>query len=187
MSEVQAKRITALLIAAYPGWKPSEATMQLYERLLRPLAAVLAERAVLEIIRSPRVFAPPVGVICDRAARLALKRGGEQALRAEEAWAELSAAIRSRGIYREPTFSNPAMARAVAAMDWAEICTNPNLEATRAHFFRVFTAFQDCRVAGRIEELSAGAQCMQLAERWSAALGHKGRRGCAISSSREQE
>ncbi len=70
MSEVEAKRITALLIAAYPAWKPSEATMQLYERLLRPLAAALAERVVLEIIRSPREFAPPVGLICDRAARL---------------------------------------------------------------------------------------------------------------------
>jgi hypothetical protein len=31
MTEVEAKRITILLVAAYPAWKPSEATMQLYE------------------------------------------------------------------------------------------------------------------------------------------------------------
>ncbi|HZY58940.1 MAG TPA: hypothetical protein VFE56_04205 [Candidatus Binataceae bacterium] len=187
MSEVEAKRITALLIAAYPGWKPSEATMQLYERLLRPFAGALAERAVAEIIRSPREFAPPVGVICDRAARLALERGGEQALGAEEAWAELSAAIRSHGMYRPPNFSSPALVRTVAAMEWAEICSNPNLEATRAHFFRLFTAFQDRRVTRQIEEMSAGTQCAQLPERWSAALEVKGRGRCATGSSPEQE
>jgi hypothetical protein len=143
MTEVEAKRITILLVAAYPAWKPSEATMQLYERVLRPLSAALAEQAVLQIIRSPREFAPPVGVICERAARCALGRSGENTLGAEEAWAEISAAIRSRGWYRAPEFHNPALARTVAAMGWGEICTNPNVEATRAHFFPAL-----CRVRG---------------------------------------
>ena len=156
MTEVEAKRITTLLVAAYPGWKPSEATMQLYERLLRPLSAALAEQAVLEIIRSEREFAPPVGAICYRAACMALLRSGEGTLSAEEAWAELSAAIRARGSYRAPSFNNSALARAVAAMNWREICANPNVEATRAHFFRLFTAFQQGRIVRRLDELSAG-------------------------------
>jgi len=170
MTEVEAKRITILLVAAYPAWKPSEATMQLYERLMRPFDALLAERAVMDIIRSPREFAPPVGSICYRAASLELELGGEEALSAEEAWAELSAAIRRRGYYRGPDFGNRALARTVSAMGWGEICTNPNLEATRAHFFRLFAAFQERRVARRAAELSAGAQCSQLTELWSAAV-----------------
>jgi hypothetical protein len=169
MTEVEAKRITALLAAAYPGWKPSEATMQVYERLLRPLAASLAEQAVLEMVRSQREFAPPVGAICYRAARLALERSGEGALSAEEAWAELNDAIRGRGCYRAPSFRNPALARTVAAMNWAEICTNPNLEATRAHFFRLFAAFQEGRIARRLEELSGAAGCAQITDRWAPA------------------
>jgi hypothetical protein len=169
MTEVEAKRITTLLVAAYPAWKPSEATMQLYERFMCPLEAGLAERAVLEIIRSPREFAPPVGLICYRAASLELEHRGESALSAEEAWAELSAAIRGCGSYRQPKFSNPALVRTVAAMDWDEICTNPNLEATRAHFFRLFAAFQEGRIARRAAELGAGAHCAHLAEHWSAA------------------
>jgi hypothetical protein len=164
MTEVEAKRIITLLVAAYPAWKPSEATMQLYERLLRPLAAALAEQAVLEIIRTPREFAPPVGAICYHAARLALERGGEAVLSAEEAWAELSIAIRKQGSYREPTFDNPALARTVAAMSWGDICSNPNLEATRAHFFRLFAAFQHRRVARQAEELSGEPQGAQLSE-----------------------
>lgn len=160
MTEVESKRISTLLVAAYPGWKPSEATMQLYERLLLPLEAALAEQAVLQIIRTPREFAPPVGSICYHAARLALRRG-EGELSAEEAWAEVAAAIRSHGSYREPNFTNPALAAAVAAMDWNELCTNSNVEATRAHFFRLFGAFQERRIARRVEELGGAVQCVQ--------------------------
>jgi hypothetical protein len=182
MTEVESKRITALLVAAYPAWKPSEATMQLYERLLRPLEVALAEQAVARIIRTPREFAPPVGSICYQAARLALHRG-EGELSAEEAWAEVAGAIRSHGSYRQPSFANPALARAVAAMDWCELCTNPNVEATRAHFFRLFGAFQEGRIARRAEELSSGAQCVQLAEHWSAPLSIAGPRERATKPS----
>ncbi len=187
MTEVEAKRITILLVAAYPAWKPSEATMQLYERVLRPLSAALAEQAVLQIIRSAREFAPPVGVICERAARCALGRSGESTLGAEEAWAEISAAIRSRGWYRAPEFHDPALARTVAAMGWGEICTNPNVEATRAHFFRLFAAFEEHRVGRRIEELSGGNQCAQLAEHWTAALPAitRGARGASLNPQQE--
>ncbi|HKD68021.1 MAG TPA: hypothetical protein VKB84_14340 [Candidatus Binataceae bacterium] len=167
MTEVESKRITTLLVAAYPAWKPSEATMQLYERLLRPLQAGLAEQAVLQIIRTAREFAPPVGSICHQAARLALD-GGEAAMSPEEAWAEVAAAIRRHGSYREPKFSNSTLARAVDAMDWSEVCTNPNVEATRAHFFRLFGALLEGRITRRVEELSGGAQCAQMAEHWSA-------------------
>jgi hypothetical protein len=163
MTEVEGKRITMLLVAAYPAWKPSEATMQLYERLLSPLDARLVEQAVLRIIRSPREFAPAVGSILHEAARL--KLGPREAdLSAEEAWAEVAAAIRSHGSYRQPRFANPALARAVAALDWGELCTSANVEATRAHFFRLFTSFQTQNLGRRIEELSGPARSAELAE-----------------------
>jgi hypothetical protein len=169
MTEVEAKRITTLLVAAYPAWKPSEATMQLYERLLRPLDAALAEEAALQIIRTPREFAPPVGSICYHAARVAL-RTQEQELSAEEAWAEVAAAVRSHGSYRQPGFTNATLTRVVAAMNWSELCTNPNVEANRAHFFRLFGALQEKRIARWVEELSVGTQCVHLTETWSARL-----------------
>ncbi len=169
MTEVESKRITTLLVAAYPAWKPSEATMQLYERLLRPLEAALAEEAVLRIIRTPREFAPPVGSICHQAARLSLDHG-EGEMSAEEAWAEVAEAIRSHGFYRRPRFSSPMLGLVVAAMDWSELCTNSNVEATRAHFFRLFAAFKEVRIARRVEELSGGGHCAHLAGARSARL-----------------
>jgi hypothetical protein len=181
MTEVESKRITTLLIAAYPAWKPSEATMQLYERLLRPLEAGLAEEAVLQIIRTPREFAPAVGSICYQAARLALRRA-EGELSAEEAWAEVAAAIRSHGSYRQPTFVNTALACAVSAMGWSELCTSPNLEATRAHFFRLFGAFQERRISRRVEELSGTTRCAELAELWPAPRSIEGPAGRAGES-----
>jgi hypothetical protein len=103
VSEVEAKRIIAMLVAAYPAWKPGERRPRCNstERLLPPLSAGVAEQAVRQIIRTPREFAAPVGAICDQAARLALGRMGEAALSAEEAWAEVSAQIHRMGSYRE--------------------------------------------------------------------------------------
>ena len=144
--------------------------MQLYEELLAPLDAALVERAVMEIIRSEREFAPPVGAICCRTASLELELNGERALNPEEAWAELSAAVRRHGYYQKPDFSHQVLAQAVAALDWAEICTNPNLEATRAHFLRVFRAFQQRRIARRVAELNRGPGRTELADLWPAAL-----------------
>jgi len=167
MTEVETKRITTLLVAAYPGWKPSEATLQLYERMLLPLDAGVAQAAVLRIIRSPREFAPPVGSICHEAVRLTLGQGDSGA---EAAWAEVAAAIRSHGSYRIPRFANQELAQVVAAMDWKELCRNPNVEATRAHFFRLYEAFHQSTIARRLEELSGGAHCSELAEGWAAPL-----------------
>lgn len=161
MTEVESKRITTLLVAAYPLWKPSEATMQLYERLLSPLDAKLVEDAVLRIIRTPRDFAPPVGAIFHEAARLVLL-GDESELTAEEAWGKVAAAVRSHGSYRQPKFANRALARTVAALNWDELCTNSNIEATRAHFFRLFGAFQERRIAGRVEQLSGATAAAQI-------------------------
>jgi hypothetical protein len=161
--------------------------MQLYERLLSPLDAKLVEQAVLRIIRTPREFAPPVGSILHEAVRLKLRRG-ETELSAEEAWAQVAAAIRSHGSYRQPKFANPALARAVAALDWGELCGNANVEATRAHFFRLFASFQERGIARQIEELSgAPAVCAELAEHnRSASLPEDGRRKRASGVCRTQ-
>jgi len=170
MKELEAKRITTLLAAAYPSWRPSEATLQLYECLLRPLPPALAERAVLEMIHSPREFAPPVGAICSRVARLAMLPGGDAERSAEEAWGELQAAVRSHGSYRAPRFHDPVLQRSVEAMGWSELCGNPNVEATRAHFFRLFERLLEHEVARGVEALSAAGALPQLIAQWSRKL-----------------
>jgi hypothetical protein len=115
--------------------------LRLYAKLLEPFDAEQAQRAVMTLLYSPREFAPPVGVIVE-AINVEKQRATGQFMSAEEAWAEVTEAIRHLGYYRQPTFENEALTRAVAAMDWKEICTNPNVEATRAHFMRIFDMMQ---------------------------------------------
>jgi len=61
---------------------------------------------------------------------------------AEDAWSEVHDRIEHVGSYRSASWSHPAIEAAVKALGWSEICTNGNIEATRAHFFRIFEAIQ---------------------------------------------
>jgi hypothetical protein len=54
-------------VAAYPAWKPPEETQRLYAGFLEPLDFDATFEVVKEIIESPRLFAPPVGVIISSA------------------------------------------------------------------------------------------------------------------------
>lgn len=62
----------------------------------------------------------------------------------EEAWAEVNGFIRSHGYMNAPKpeeYSNPAVGAAVNCLNWLDICTNENIEATRAHFFRAYAGY----------------------------------------------
>lgn len=155
MTTLEAMEIVAMLTAAYPNWKPTEASLRLYAKLLEPLEADVAKPAVMEMLYSPREFAPPIGVLADAISVRKLKQAG-QYLSPEEAWAEVMDRIRDVGVYRTPTFSSPALTRTVQALDWKGICTNENVEATRAHFMRIFDALQRRNVREEIGLLVGG-------------------------------
>jgi len=164
MTIPQALDLIAMIAAAYPTWRPSEPTQRLYAKLLEPLPVELVERAVMEIIDSPGAFAPSIGDIRDRARKLALAASGAPERSAEDAWAEVQSAIRHVGFYGNPTFSNPAIKRAVEALDWKEVCMNENIEATRAHFLRLFASFERRRVEAESTKLLGSATDLRLLE-----------------------
>jgi hypothetical protein len=155
MTTLEAMEIVAMLTAAYPSWKPTEASLRLYAKLLEPLDADFSKPAVMELLYSPREFAPPIGVLADAIAVRNLKQAG-QYLSPEEAWAEVMDRIRDVGVYLTPTFSSPALTRAVQALGWRGICTNENVEANRAHFMRIFDALQRSHVREEIGLLVRG-------------------------------
>ncbi|HLH75919.1 MAG TPA: hypothetical protein VKV28_03830 [Candidatus Binataceae bacterium] len=164
MNEVEGKRIVAILAAAYPNWRPNEITLQLYERILRPLPAALAERAVLDAIHSAAAFAPPVGALCERVGQLACAEGE---LDPAQAWGQVQSAIRATGWYKTPRFSSPALRQTVAALGWRELCATSNPETMRAHFLRLFERFQKRLIATRVAQLCTGNDCPRLAAGWS--------------------
>ena len=161
MTNIEASKIVAMLMAAYPNWKPTEDGLRLYAKLLEPFDGELAKGAVMTLLYSPREFAPPVGVIVE-AINLEKQRQAGQYLSAEEAWAEVQEAIHYVGFYRQPQFKSEALTRAVRALDWKEICTNPNVEATRAHLMRIFDAMQRREMQDSVAELINGGESKQI-------------------------
>jgi hypothetical protein len=160
MERLEALKIVAMLVAGYPGWRPSDETEELYATLLQPMPAEAVKTAVLDILRSRREFAPPVGVIIQAATRLELARADRPALTAEDAWALVQTAIRERGFYRDPgnLGCSAAACRAVDAIGWANLCTDENLAASRAHFLRLFDSFQQREVEAAVGLLSTGGE-----------------------------
>lgn len=152
----QATQCVAMISAAYPSWHPTPETVRLYAKFLEPLPAPLAERAVMEIIGEPREFPPPIGVIIDRIARLALAAAGRDLLSPEAAWAEVQELIHYRGYYQGPGVLDPVLKRVIDAIGWQDLCTNPNVEATRAHFFRIYSRFVETEIAELRAEIADG-------------------------------
>ena len=67
MQRIAALNLVAMLIAAYPSWKPKEETQRLYAGFIEQLNYDVAREVLREIIESPRDFVPPVGLIISRA------------------------------------------------------------------------------------------------------------------------
>jgi hypothetical protein len=156
MEKLEARRIVAMLVAGYPNWHPTEEGLDLYERMILQMPGELVERAVMEIIKSPREFAPPIGVVLETATQIAMRDAGIDGPTREEAWAEVQHGIEYVGYYHTPTFSRDEIARAVRALDWRDICVNENIEATRAQFMRVYAALAQRAKQDALERISFG-------------------------------
>jgi hypothetical protein len=158
MEKTQAGEIVAMLAAGYPIWKPTQQTVDLYIKLLEPLPAAATEEAVMQILRSDREFAPPVGVVIQTATRIALAQSGAAVTTAEEAWGQVESAIRKLGHYQGPGefAGNKAIQRAVAAIGWSNLCFDENVVANRAHFMRIFESYQARELENAVDLLGHG-------------------------------
>jgi Loader and inhibitor of phage G40P len=156
MERSEGLRILGVLTAAYPSWRPTEETLELYIRVLAPLPASLVKEVVMARMHTDAEFAPPVGVLFKAAAQLTLAASSRPTITAEEAWELVGLAIRERGYYEGPgeLAGSLAARRAVDAIGWPTICTNENIEATRAHFMRLFASFQE-------REIQAAVDCLR--------------------------
>lgn len=139
MTYEETEAFLAVLVSAYPRATVGEGTVAVYARMLRDITAAEAE-AALDGLLSSCVFLPTIAEI--RAAVLSRRH---PLASGEEAWAEVMAAIRDVGIYREPQWSSPAVAAAVRAFGWEVLCQTEldDLNTTRAQFFRVFASLRD--------------------------------------------
>lgn len=132
MTEREGLEVLALFASAYPKEPMTDAQVSLYLTMLAPYEFADVQRiAVMHIQRSP--FFPRISDLL-----LPLTKSPDS----DQAWAEVLSKIRAEGYYRTPVWSDEAIADAVKAMGWQELCMSENLEADRAHFARFYERAQ---------------------------------------------
>lgn len=137
MTQLEAKKLVAVLVASFASSKITIDTVGVYERMLSDLDYVVANAAVERLLATAK-FLPTIAEI--REACLALSTGEKRP--GGDAWGEVLAAIRKYGYVRVPgkdfRFHDPVVAQAVAALNWTELCSSENVQADRARFIELY-------------------------------------------------
>jgi len=157
MTQAEAAKLVAVLMAAFPANKATTATSQIFERMLADLDYPAANAAIERLLATAR-FMPTIGEIRETTLALAIgeqKPGGE-------AWGDVTKAIGRWGYMRSPgtdfTFADPTTARCVEIMGWGKLCSSENEVADRARFTELYDRLA---VQQRRKQLSEGLPAMQ--------------------------
>lgn len=139
MTKQEALMIISMLKAAFPHQEFPKESVRLYITCLLDLPFGPAKAGALNLITQPnRRFMPAIGEI-----RAAILNTMHPIPSAEEAWAEVIQQIHEVGSYGRPSFSHPLIEKAVRAADWATLCQSDQPAIERAHFLRIYKAFQE--------------------------------------------
>jgi hypothetical protein len=155
VTDLQAKKLVAILLAAYPTARvgaDGARIADVYGRMLEDLDVEATTRAIKRIIRTSR-FLPTVAEI--RAAALEVADGAARA--PGDAWGDVLRAIGRYGANRTPgvefCFADPLVARAVQSLGWRELCLSEVGYADRARFVELYAQLVE---SDRRERLTAG-------------------------------
>jgi hypothetical protein len=157
MNTLEAKKLVAVLVAAFPTGKITAETVGVYERMLGDLDYGAANAAIERLLATSK-WLPTVAEI--REAGLTLNRGEMRP--GGDAWGEVLRAISRYGYMRTPgidfEFTDPIVAECVRALTWRELCDSENQVADRARFVELYDRLAATR---RRSELSESLPAMQ--------------------------
>lgn len=140
MMDYESAEVVAMLIAAFPSWKPSHATTLVYQSELEDLDYSVAKASVRHLIRTSR-FCPTIAEL--REAALEATQGVPRS--GASAYGDVMAAIRKHGrTYGgepAPLFEDPLIAECIRIWggSWNAVCDSPdNDPAGRARFIELY-------------------------------------------------
>jgi hypothetical protein len=181
MADIQdIAQIIGILSAAFPNFKPSELTAEVYYQTLSDIDSGELKAAVLHCIsQSGRAFAPSIGEI--RGAVAELRSIASNVPASFQAWQEVQQQILvNGGDYGTPEWSSPLVEEAVKRMGWRNLRMSEDQTADRARFLQCYEQIVERatkqemllpQVAGYIESKQLNAlpagQIKQLSERLS--------------------
>jgi hypothetical protein len=172
------QQIINMFLAAFPNFKPTELTPEIYYQTLSDIPADELKAAVLHCItQSGRAFAPSVGEI--RGAVAELRSFAANVPSSFQAWQEVQQQILiNGGDYGNPEWSSPLVEEAVRRMGWRNLRMSEDQTADRARFLQCYEQIVERatknemilpHVAGYIESrreaLTAGNDIKQLTSR----------------------
>lgn len=133
MNRTDTAQVLAVLAAAYPYVNVTRETAEVWHDLLSDLDADACRGAVRDLLLTAERWPSPATVrrrVAERAGLLAPSGG--------QAWGEVQTAARESGWTGAPVWSHPAIAAAVAALGWRNICLSEMPDTMRAHFLRAY-------------------------------------------------
>ena len=135
--------IIAVISAAYPNFKASEYTAEIYYQTLQDIPGKLLKAATLQCVaEAGRKFAPSVGEI--RGAVLMLQKISLDIPSSYEAWQEVQQQIlENGGDFGNPVFSHPVIEKTVRAIGWRNLRMSEDATADRARFIQAYEQFQE--------------------------------------------
>lgn len=137
MTEKEAVSLVGMLMAAYPRFEITKATIRLYQEFLMDLGFSSAKCAIAGHIASSQYF-PSISEIREAALTFAEPRIPSAA----EAWFEVMEAITKTGSYGTPSFSHRSIKKAVKAIGWNNLCWSEAIGVERAHFLKIYSTFR---------------------------------------------
>jgi hypothetical protein len=160
------QQIINMLLAAFPNFKPTELTAEVYYQTLGDIASDELKAAVLHCVtQSGRAFAPSIGEI--RGAVAELRSFAANVPSSFQAWQEVQQQILiNGGDYGKPEWSSPLVEEAVKRMGWRNLRMSEDQTADRARFLQCYEQIVDRatkrerilpQVAGYIESKQANA------------------------------
>lgn len=155
MTEVEAAKLIAVLVASFPDAKWTDATRMAYESAIVELEHGPTQQALRRLIATTK-FRPAIAEVLAAVADVA---HGEQR-KGADAWGDVVYAVRYVGSYRNPAFRDPIVAHVVAQLGWSNICLEGGSDAPlRARFCEAYDAAAS---AERREVLASPARLRAL-------------------------
>jgi len=134
MTQLEAKKLFAMLVGALPSAKVNEGTSDIYAKMLADLDFEVAQKAVARLLSSWEMAClPTIGQIRRTAVELQsgpVRPGGD-------AWGEVLEQTRRVGYCGTPRFQDPIVAHIVASWGWRELCLAEG-PSDRARFIELY-------------------------------------------------
>jgi hypothetical protein len=152
MNKTEAAQLVGVLAAGYPQWQVTKETVAIWADLMDDLYYIETRTAVRNWLLTEEH--PPSPAAIRRA--LATSAGLTAPSRAT-AWAEVRKGITTTESNGRPSFSHPAVSKAVETIGWWEIRTSNNLDTLRSQFWKVYEEY-----AAEADKVALASQQLSL-------------------------